>query len=461
MERLSNNPFPIRRLHPQNDILPFEIDDETMNKLTNTSLESLHAAGRLFIVDHSYQANYSGINGRFTAACTAYFFIDPTSQDLLPLAIKTNVGNDLIYTPLDDSQDWLLAKIMFNVNDVFYGQILHLANSHAVAEIVHEAALRTMSASHPVRGYFDYSKSLSLHQALDFPDRFAIMYQAYAIRPVGERVLFNTGGLFDQNFALSSVAVRQFEADFYPTVAGPFQANYFLRSLTDRGLINCSYGPELAHFPFAEDAGAIVNSLQEFATSFVEAYYSNESMILSDPELQAWVSEASGAAQVIDFPASPMMNRQTLIDVLTHLAYLTGVNHHTLNSGTLAASSAVLPFHPFALYQPIPETKGVGSVFPFLPNLTASLNQVALVAGFIRPQWINSEGDLQSVFEGSDFLAGVAAGVKEAATRLSDRLTSLSNEIQARSFDENGLAQGMPFIWKNLDPRRIPFFLYV
>ena len=156
MERLSNNPFPIRRLHP-NDTLPFVVDDEMVRKLANQSLKQLHAAGRLFLVDHSYQANYSQAEGRFTAACTAYFFIDPVSGNLLPLAIKTNVGSDLIYTPLDADEDWLLAKIMFNVNDLFHGQILHLANSHAVAEIVHEAALRTMSARHPVRAYMDNS----------------------------------------------------------------------------------------------------------------------------------------------------------------------------------------------------------------------------------------------------------------------------------------------------------------
>ena len=287
------------------------------------------------------------------------------------------------------------------------------------------------------------------------------MYQAYAIRPVGEQILFNPGGLFEQNFALSVAAVEEFVADFYPTVAGPFQANYFYRSLVDRGLVECNYGPELAHFPFAEDAGAIVDSLQEFATSFVNAYYIDDNMISQDPELQAWVSEASGAAQVIDFPASPVTDRQTLIDILAHLAYLTGVNHHTLNSGSLAASSAVLPFHPMALYQPIPTAKGVQSVLPFLPNLNASLSQVVLTVGFIRPQFYDSQRDLQSIFEGSNFLAGVSAGVKDAVKQLSDRLTSISNEIQSRSFDDKGLAQGMPFIWRNLDPRRIPFFLYV
>lgn len=158
MERLSNNPFPIRRLHPEKDGLPFVVDDTVVHKLTTLSLADLHAAGRLFVVDHSYQANYTKTEGRFTAACTAYFFIDPVSGNLLPLAIKTNVGSDLVYTPLDEDQDWLLAKLMFNVNDFFHGQVLHLANSHAVAEIVHEAALRTMSASHPVRAYLDNSE---------------------------------------------------------------------------------------------------------------------------------------------------------------------------------------------------------------------------------------------------------------------------------------------------------------
>ena len=288
-----------------------------------------------------------------------------------------------------------------------------------------------------------------------------VMYQAYAIRPVGSQILFNPGGLFDRNFALSNVGVQQFVEDFYPTVAGPFQANYLHRSLVDRGLLDCSYGPELVHFPFAKDAGAIVDSIREFAKSFVNAYYPYREVISQDQELQAWVSEASKEAKVIDFPASPLKDRRTLIDILTHLSYLTGVAHHTLNSGTPSASSGVLPFHPMALYRPIPESKGVDSVLPFLPNVNASLSQISLLLGFIRPQWFDSQRDLESMFEGSKFLGGASQAVKEATVKLANRLTSISEGIQERSFDEDGLAQGMPFIWRNLDPRKIPFFLSV
>ena len=287
------------------------------------------------------------------------------------------------------------------------------------------------------------------------------MYQAYAIRPIGAQLLFNPGGLFEQNFALDHKAVEQFVADFYPTDAGPFQANYLHRNLADRGLIDCNYGPKLAHFPWAEDADVIVKALREFATSFVNIYYYNEGLISKDRELQAWVSEATETAKTIDFPASPITSRSTLIDILTHLAYLTGVNHHTLNSGSLAANSGVLPLHPAALYAPVPQKKGVASVLPYLPNLNASVSQASLFASFVRPRLFNADGNLENIFERLSFLSGGTEQVTEAARTLQHRLRAISDDIQARKFDENGLAQGMPFIWRNLDPRKVPFFLAI
>ena len=108
----------------------------------------------------SYLSDYLDVmfKGRYSAACSAYFYLHPTSEEFLPLAIKTNVGANLTYTPLDQLNDWLLAKMMYNANDLFHGQMFHLVNSHAVAEIVHQAALRTMSKLHPLRAYLDRSE---------------------------------------------------------------------------------------------------------------------------------------------------------------------------------------------------------------------------------------------------------------------------------------------------------------
>ncbi|KAL8715558.1 MAG: hypothetical protein Q9220_000894 [cf. Caloplaca sp. 1 TL-2023] len=444
MERLSIGPFTTRRLHPTDDALPFQVDEVIVKQLTGKSLEELHQSGRLFFADHSYQAKYITQPGRFAAACSAYFYICPSSNDLLPLAIKTNVGSNLTYTPLDTAEDWLLAKMMFNNNDYFFGQIFHLANSHAVAEIVYLAALRTLSARHPVRAFLD-----------------RVMYQAYAVRPVGSQVLFNPGGFFDQGSAVDHNAVFNFVGQFYPSLAGLFRSNYFIKSLTDRGLLGCSYGPPLKHFPFAEDAGAIVASLRKFLTTYVYTYYPTQNLLDGDKEVQNWIIEANTAAEVLDFPSAPLDHRSTLIDILTQMAYLSGVNHHTLNSNAPSMLSGTLPFHPSGFYKPIPTSKGVQDLVSYLPNLNQSLNQVTLTLRFNRPTLPEEHGELVDMFSSPTFLNGQGMPVQQAVGGFRAEMEAIGQRVESRKFDEKGLSQGMPFIWKVLDPRRIPFFLCV
>lgn len=157
MERLTSNPYVVERL-PISQQLPFVVNDSLVIKISGLSLSNLHTQGRLFYADHSYQSNstrYPVGSGKYTSACQAYFYISPSTGDFLPLAIKPEPGSNIVYTPLDSANDWLLAKILFNTNDLFHGQVYHLAASHDVAEIVYEAALRTMSIKHPVRGFLD------------------------------------------------------------------------------------------------------------------------------------------------------------------------------------------------------------------------------------------------------------------------------------------------------------------
>lgn len=156
MERLSLNPYSLYRLR-LTDSLPITIADSIVIRIAGVPLAALHFSGRLFVVDHHYQAKYPKTS-RYGAACTAYFFIHPSTGDFLPLAIQTNTGSNLVYTPLDTPNDWLLAKIMFNVNDLFHAEIYHLIATHAVGEIVHQAALRTLSEHHPIMALLDRRK---------------------------------------------------------------------------------------------------------------------------------------------------------------------------------------------------------------------------------------------------------------------------------------------------------------
>lgn len=151
MERLSINPFAIRRLNPRAERLPFVMDDEQVQHISGMLLDDLFSSGRLFYVNYTNQARIPLIEGRYAAGCETYFYIHPTSQDFLPLAIKTNTpGNDLIYTPLDEPNDWLLAKMALNQNDIWFSSFYHFASTHFKAEVVYMAAIRTLSDDHPV-----------------------------------------------------------------------------------------------------------------------------------------------------------------------------------------------------------------------------------------------------------------------------------------------------------------------
>ena len=464
MERLSVNPFSTSRLHP-NDSLPFPLDDISVPNITGTALDNLHKSGRLFYASHSYQAHYTLQSGRFAAACDAYFYLHPETNDFLPLAIKTNVGSNLTYSPLDSENDWLLAKLMFNSNDFLHSQIFHLANSHAVAEIVYLAALRTLSTRHPVRAFLDRSECTSSLISESGTDAawHIVMYQSYAIRPVGNRTLFNPGGFFDQTAAVDHTAVLDFVDQFYPTVAGRFRSNYLSESLVSRGLLDCSYGPKLNHLPFFEDALPIVASLRRFVSTFVGAYYTHPTYLDGDKELQAWIAEANTEANVLDFPPAPLTDTKTLIDILTQMAYLTGVNHHLLNSNAPSYITGLLPFHPSAFYKPLPTSKGVSDITPYLADLDQAMYQVTLQLRFQRPQLPSEHGELVDMFSEGVFgnSSGLPPNVTGAAKRFRSDMEGIGDKIDGKGFDENGLSQGMPFVWKVLDPRKIPYFLSV
>lgn len=159
MERLSNSPYAVRRLNPSVDTLAFDVEDSVTEQISGSTLQGLLEAGRLFYVDHSAQGNLARITGRYAPACDAYFYISEASGEFLPLAIRTGVGANLIYTPQDEAADWLLAKMMFNTNDSWFVDWYHLASTHEVVQIVWMAAIRTLSVDHPVYALLNRRKS--------------------------------------------------------------------------------------------------------------------------------------------------------------------------------------------------------------------------------------------------------------------------------------------------------------
>lgn len=165
MMRLSASPYRLKRVQPA-DTLLFPVDAAA--SITGLSLQQLKAQGRLFIEDFSEMKELDPTD-KFGAGCQAYFYIDPKSGDFLPLAIRPLVkgreNSALVYTPKDQANDWMLAKMLMNQNDGWHTTWAHITQSHSAAEAPYLAAIRTLSDNHPVmvimkRGELPCSSSL-------------------------------------------------------------------------------------------------------------------------------------------------------------------------------------------------------------------------------------------------------------------------------------------------------------
>jgi len=441
MERLSTQPYKIRRLKT-GEQLSFTVDDAIVTKLAGMPLKKLRNQGRLFYIDYRDQAPLVLQSGRYAALCEAYFFIS-TNDQFLPLAIKPNAGSSLVYTPLDSSDDWSLAKMMFNLNDLWWGQWSHLISVHAVIDLVSLASLRTMSTEHPVFGLIGRWSKIN-----------------FAIRIAALDTLIQPGGPIQQVFAWERLAPVQYSNIVYQNSGiGKWRGNYYLTDLQDRGLLNCKYGPALKNLPYYEDTLPIYNALNSFVTTFVRSYYTNEKQITKDVELQNWAAEAQTAG-VLDFP-NKFRGYSDLIDCLTHYAYLASVSHGIRNTNEISHSTITLPWHPTALYRPIPTEKGVTDLVTFLPNITQSIAQIALGAAFNRPFLANTNSSLLHMFDDSLRLPRWNSATQQANLQFQNSMQTLSDTIRAKKFDENGLCQGMPFIWNVLDPNTTPFYVTV
>lgn len=445
MERLSQNPYSLRTVK-RVEALPFKVSNDLVRKITGTALEDLHAKGLLFYVDYRWQLKYPKTTvepKRYGAAVEAYFFIHPKTKDFLPLAIKTNVGKDLIYTPLDEHNDWLLAKMMFNVNDMFHSQMLHLVITHDVSEAVHQAALHTLSAKHPIMIILD-----------------RLMLQGYSSRIVGEELCFNPGGHWDQLMYINNVGCRDYVTETWP-VAGRYQAGYLHNDLRARGLINEKNDYPFKFFPFFQDANEIHGAYRTFFKSFIDAYYKSDADVAKDYEVQNWFAEATKRAKVHDFPQGKPVNKAALVDVLTHFGFIVSVGHHALNGGDPVGSKATLPFHVPALYAPIPEAKGVKDLLRFMPPAPNAVRYIGFIASFNRPFYETSARTLEHSFSQDQMLGRLNKATKDAAGKFLGSMQALSGKIRGRKFDKNGLSLGMPFIYRTLDPNYIPFFCSV
>lgn len=75
----------------------------------------------------------------------------------------------------------------------------------------------------------------------------------------------------------------------------------------------------------------------------------------------------------------------------------------------------------------------------------------------MRPFFVGTNRTLMHMFDDPSMLSRMNSATQSAATTFLSSMRAFSGQVAARNFDQNGLSQGMPFVWKALDPNVAPF----
>ncbi|KAI0539307.1 lipoxygenase [Xylaria digitata] len=446
MMRLSGTPYKIQRVQRHEKLLFPVVNAASITG--GLSLQDLQAEGRLFSTDFSHlKVPKSDLppSGKYGAGCQAYFYID-RSGDFLPLAVKPIVkGREksaLVYTPRDEPADWLLAKMLLNQNDGYHSTWAHVGQSHSVAEITFLSAIRSLSNDHPVMGILN-----------------RIEKTPWGVRPNLETGL-KSGAAFTgpQYYPWSPDAARDYVNQLYLSgESADFERNYYRSEFKKRGLIDGSFGPKIKSFPFYEDTSVVTEAIRNFMEAFINSYYPNDKAVAQDIELQAWQRE-TGAARVYDFPR--INTRQAIADALTHQVYLSAIVSNVMSTNGIHLNSMSLPFAPAGFLQPIPSKKGLTEkdLMSFMPTPEGAVWQVSTYVVGHRPMWRDTNETISHLFDDETFLAKTNPKTRAAAAKFKDTMMNFSVEVRARTFDEEGLNRGMPFLWDALDPNYAPYW---
>lgn len=169
--------------------------------------------------------------------------------------------------------------------------------------------------------------------------------------------------------------------------------------------------------------------------------------------------EANGPANAVDFPA--VNTPSDLADLLAHIGHLVSISHHTVNLNQLVTGSGTLPFHPTALFKPVPDAKGVEDVASYLPPVDKALGFIRIAAQFSRPLLVSTDRTLVHLFDDAVLLNRTNDVTRAANQKFMKDMQARSKVVGGRTFDKSGLSQGMPFVWKALDPGVIPWSLTI
>ncbi|MBQ48838.1 MAG: hypothetical protein CMP10_15725 [Zetaproteobacteria bacterium] len=442
------NPVMVKRMlsipanFPMTDQLLRAADANRSEKYFATdSIQAALAQGRLFMVDYSQMESLapgkhpSGVQ-KYVYGAVAVFAVPPKKAGMIRpfsvFAIKGGQSRDSkIFSP-HDGWSWAIAKGMVNASHYTYHEtVSHLGVTHLVIEPILTSMRRQLAKNHPIyhllNPHFEGTRSInhlafeSLIQPGKAVDRLigCDLKSAYSLLEK-ERLAFN----FEDNYLPNKFRLLK---------------------------LNAADGADLPEYPYRDDGLDVWQAINKWTTAYVNRYYSSDTIIIGDDEIQSWATEVSDmtvnqGGGLLGFGTnSKITTRKELAEICTMIIFTAGPQHAAVNF-TQKTDMEYLPATPLAGY--IPEIKTTGhneqDFLNFLPPIDVALVQISNLE-FLGGLFYTSLGKYQpNYFEDATILA--------AMEQLQKDLAEVENKITTRN--KIGSRKNNPYL--ALMPSRIP-----
>ncbi|XP_030635846.1 arachidonate 12-lipoxygenase, 12S-type [Chanos chanos] len=424
-----SNPRMIQRCQELPSNFPLSGDMVQASLAPRTTLDKELKAGNIYLVDYAIvdgvPTNVIRNQQQYIAAPLCLLYEHP-DEGLIPIAIQLeqNPGRDsLMFLPSDPPLAWLLAKMWVRHSEFQVFQLLsHLLRTHLVAEVFCVATLRQLPAVHPIY------KLLTPHLRYTLEINCRGRTQLISADGIFKRVV-STGG-----DGLLVLAQREYKILTYRSLQPPYD---FL----DRGVT------KLKNYFYRDHALMLWDVIQSFVTGMVSLYYSSDSDVVEDPELQAWIKDAveEGFVDVPQFGLdSELKSKKELVTLLSVIIFTCTAQHAATNNGQFDWCAWV-PNTPCTMRQPPPTDKDAITmqlIMDTLPDISQSCVELAITwhLGRAQPDAIPMGQYVEQYFTESQ------------AQQLIDRFRKDLKEVEEQIVSQN---KGVELQYLYLCPSRI------
>ncbi|XP_021773242.1 linoleate 13S-lipoxygenase 2-1, chloroplastic-like [Chenopodium quinoa] len=315
------------------------LDDELKRRHNITLKEALDRK-RLFIIDYhdvfmKYAARVSEISGRFLYGSRT-LFINDEGNTLKPVAIELSrpAIKDFpepyrkVFMPRNEATKgwlWKLAKAHVLAHDSSYHQLIsHWLRAHCCMEPYIIAANRQLSAMHPI------------YRLLHPHFRYTMEINALA-----RLALINVGGVIESTFSPEKYSLEM--SSYIYDKEWRFDREALPDDLLHRGMAvedsSAESGVRLVieDYPYAMDGLDLWCCIKKWVTQYVNHYYKDPGLVVTDEELQGWWKEVKTKGHPDKKEGwINLSNPEDLIKIVSTIIWVASGHHAAVNFGQYA-----------------------------------------------------------------------------------------------------------------------------